>query len=466
VYSSNIKYQIETIMNKIYLSSLLIIAMISCSNEHDIINQPSDVEKNTEVNRVLKTSKKDVLLFMDKVLPTVSNLSIKPEEDQNQRERSFENKQNLLGGEIESIIPIMKNDEVVRWAVNFENDNGYILLAANKTEFPIIGFQEKGRYIPYSESYINDDIELTMASENMVNFNDTINNTNFRMWEELLNCDDDESFEIEFIAQDVNEEINTKNALMPDRDKPLNRKSMYSLGWNLQWGEGDPYNFEIYKKHSVPAPALALAHYMYIERYPSHKYGFMYMPERVPRNSGKTRVSSLLKDITEDLSPSYHTDQTKTTIINSSILPRIPRILEKEYDFAYGGDLVWYKNDEESFEKVHRELLQFKPVLFFYHSIQAGANSGLYYHALHAWVVDGYREIQVKYTKTKKTVLGITVSKKEWYGYKDFFHRIGENEANTGWFSQEDAQPGYHPENHKAQMAWFKKYALLNVRKY
>jgi len=51
---------------------------------------------------------------------------------------------------------------------------------------------------------------------------------------------------------------------MPNRDKPLNRQSMYRLGRNLQWGIGHPYNFEIYQKHGVPAPALALAHYMYI----------------------------------------------------------------------------------------------------------------------------------------------------------------------------------------------------------
>jgi len=187
------------------------------------------------------------------------------------------------------------------------------------------------------------------------------------------------------------------------------------------------------------------------------------MPGSLSSDNGKTLVSSLLKDITEDLSPSYMHDQYKETIVRPSILSTIPRILEEKYDFGYGGDLVWYKNDEESFKKVHRELLQYKPVLFFYHSIQAGSNSGSYYHTLHAWVVDGYQEVRVKYTKKKKFA-GITVKTKEWYEYKDFFHRIGERSSNTGWFNQEDAQQGYKPENHSAQIAYFRKYALLNIK--
>lgn len=455
-------------MRKSLIILLLTTVIISCSNESDISFLNEDI-KNERVENVLGTKKEDVLLFMNKVLPTVPNLSISPNPESNSRNRSLKSSstENVLEKEIESVIPVMRNNKVLHWVVNFKDNNGYILLAADKTRFPIVGFQDEGQYIYDPVEVVKDD--YSEVSDNSVNFNDTINNENYRMWEELLNCDEDESFDIEFVVQDLNSEkgnVNLKSSPMPDREKPLNRASMYRLGWNLQWESKYPYNYEIYRRHAVPEPALALGHYMYIMWYPS-KYGYMYMPEKLPNNAQKTLVSTLLKDITEDLRPVYTNDQIMTAYIPSGRVNEIPRILEKEYNYKYGGDLYWYKNDEESFKKVHNELLRYRPVLFFFHRINPGSTGAYSTLMLNSWVVDGYQEVQVKYTK-KKTFMGITVSTKTWYLYKDFFHRIGERPSESGWFDQQDAvvSANYATETHNAQMAYFKKYALLNVRTY
>lgn len=454
-------------MEKILNILLLTVVLVSCSSED--ISIPNENIPNERIENTLKTKEEDIHLFINKILPTVHKLSISPDLEKISQNRNLKSSgiENVLDKEIESIIPVMQDNKVLHWVVNFKDNNGYILLAADKTRFPIVGFQNEGQYI-------YDPIEETRdgyseVSDNSVNFNDTINNENYRMWEELLNCGEDETFDIEFVVQDLNSEnrdANLKSSPMPDREKPLNRPSMYRLGWNLQWESKYPYNYEIYRRHAVPEPALALGHYMYIMWHPS-KYGFMYMPEKLPNNTQKTLVSTLLKDITEDLRPVYTNDQIMTAYIPSGRVSEIPRILEKEYNYKYGGDLYWYKNDEGSFKKVHNELLNYRPVLFFFHYLNPTSNSSYYNRMVHAWVVDGYQEVQVKYTK-KKTFMGITVSTKTWYLYKDFFHRIGERPSESGWFDQQDAvvSTNYATESHNAQMAYFKKYALLNVRTY
>lgn len=444
----------------------LLLVIYSCSDQvNDFINEENATKENDDV---LKTTETDILLFMDKVLPSVSNLSIHGRNANNIRSLSNNETQKVIGGEIESLNPIKQGEETLFWAVNFTENSGFILLSANKIDFPVLGFSEDGNF---NLSQAEIDNLKNNISPGSLDIKDTINNENYKLWEELLNCEEDEEIEIEFVAEDLKGEDRKPQvriaAPMPDRETPKNRESMYRLGYNLQWEMRSPYNYGIRQGHSVSEPALALGHYMYINWYP-YKYNWMFMhPSLDPMEYKETPVSLLLKELTEDLDPWYYPgDQLNSSYVDRYKVHDIPKLLQNKYEYGYGGDLMPYNNDEESFLKVYNELHDYKPVLFFYHyNGTLNLNSPTANKILMAWVVDGYQEVHVKYTK-KKTFLGMTVTTKTWYLYKDFFHRIGEDPFHSGWFDQEYASRGIKPDEHDYQMVMCKKYALINVKKY
>lgn len=451
---------------KTSVSGMLIFLFLfcSCSNE---IDASFNNEKEIKKEEFLKTTEADVRLFVDKVSASISNLSVKNKKHYNLRNSFEESIQSSFGGDIESLEPIFQDNEPICWAVNFTNDNGFLLLSANKIDFPILGFSEKGKF---SLSFSEIDYIKEQCPSVSVNLNDTVNNENYKFWRELLSCEEDEEIEVEFVSENfaVSDENNQLRIVssMPDRKEAKNRESMYQLGYNLQWRMSFPYNYGIKKGRSVSEVALALGHFMYINKYP-YKYNWLYMPPGLVSNENKeTLVSALLKELTEDLGSWYYEgDPLNISYVDRSKVTSIPKLLEDKYDYAYGGDLMLYTNDEESFVKVYNELLNYKPVLFFYHyNGSLGSNSPAANRMLMSWVVDGYQEVYMKYTK-KKQFLGITIITKTWYLYKDFFHRIGPTTSTTGWYDQEYASLGMKPDEHDYQMVMCKKYALINVEK-
>ncbi len=42
--------------------------------------------------------------------------------------------------------PVSYMGEVLLWVINYSDNNGFIILAADKTEFPIISFSNEGKF--------------------------------------------------------------------------------------------------------------------------------------------------------------------------------------------------------------------------------------------------------------------------------------------------------------------------------
>lgn len=136
---------------------LILIIIISCSDNEILNEAPNEPIVN-------KTGSLNGSVSMNDVKFLASSI---PEElfAQSSRTRNTENSESSTSipeKEIEIIIPIIEENDTLLWIVNYKNDNnGYVVISADKNRFPILGFNNEGSF--------SADRELNYQLEDMIN---------------------------------------------------------------------------------------------------------------------------------------------------------------------------------------------------------------------------------------------------------------------------------------------------------
>lgn len=471
---------------------LYVLSLLSCTAENDEgINKKPDPIPSISMNKS-DAIKKLAKLFSQKKILT--------------RNQQADSVGSFFGtGEIESITPVkleniacdtlLEENRPELFVVNYADNKGYLIVDASENNFPIVCFNNMGQYIINQD----DSISLALLKEQYYAYWMKSNGKILNVWDDIIACmtnpelNDDgiplnssdttcvttieflnvtevenEVFESDDevnIVEDIPHRFNTSRSI-PDRDYPKRREQRsYAMvdSYNLRWHSGFPYNVEMPRtmyNHTdlyggyaeVPLVTISLSKILFFHRTP-WKFGWVRIPPSVSDNN-KSTVSNLLRRVS-DIIGVEQINHRVYRIRGKSMLD-LPSKLENDFEFAYGGDIIRYDNNEESFLKIYESLLDYNPVLFWEGSLNNNFLNK-------SWIVDGYQEICTKVTKSWY-FCGIRIKRKIYYTYKDYFHFIisnfiyYKNKGNVydikgdGWF----------PYDYKTQ--YKESYALVNSK--
>ncbi len=385
-------------MKKLYFLLLSILFLAACHEENNpVISENGSEGTRTKVLINRQVSGEQVKAFANQMANNIFS-----QEEGPKVKSATADRQRV----IENITPIVtESNDTVMYSVNFKDNLGYLLIAADKGTFPILAFNDEGNFTPDRidgnvglEWWINAKSEL--LKERLHEPIDTFDN-HYQLWEGFSISDDGE-ISIELVEYIPESEPLTRARRREPRNLPAISPS---TGMLLKWGQGTGYNADAPNpNYAAGCPAVAVGMLCYNYWYPN-KYNYLGMGAKFKEPTQKSNpVSKMLRDIADNI-PGY-----KWGPISGAI----------DADVVIGLKNLGYKDAKLKtfdFDEVYRNLSLKRPVLL------AGwdpRNGG------HIWYCDGYKEMKwhvIKYKKRlfKKKKVG------EWDEYADCLY------MNWGW---------------------------------
>ena len=306
--------------------------------------------------------------------------------------------------------------DTLLYAINFGNDNGYMLLSGDKGSFPIIAFVDSGSV------YLNSlDVNSPLAgwlnekkeeiAKAIVEPIDTLN-SNYQLWNGIGN--DSCEVSIEFVKTIPQAQLKSAGT----RKHSTNKATVYPFtGSHYKWGQGTGYNFNAPISGALAGcPSVAVGLLCFHHWYPN-QFGYMYMPTSLPSSYNKQNAISLMFREIGNQIPNYHWGVKGSGAAPNDILTGIKRL---------GYTNAVYTN--YNFENAYTNLSNGNPVLL-------GAFQNQYSQGGHIWFCDGYYEMSWKVTKYKKNIFGKKKKVDEWFEYADYIYmNWGWNGTADGWY--------------------------------
>jgi len=316
--------------------------------------------------------------------------------------------------------------DTLLYAINFGNDNGYMLLSGDKGSFPIIAFVDSGSV------YLNSlDVNSPLAgwlnekkeeiAKAIVEPIDTLN-SNYQLWNGIGN--DSCEVSIEFVKTIPQAQLKSAGT----RKHSTNKATVYPFtGSHYKWGQGTGYNFNAPVSGALAGcPAVAVGLLCVHHWYP-YQFGYMYMPSSLPSNYNQQNAISLMFREIGNQIPGY-----SWSVSGSGAAPENTLIGLRNLGYR-DAQLKTYE-----FEEAYNNLNSGNPILL---RGNAGSYNGTFYGG-HIWFCDGYYEMSWKVTKTTK-FLGIKVKTETWYEYADYIYMNWGWDGNTnGWYEQSNWTAG------------------------
>jgi hypothetical protein len=321
--------------------------------------------------------------------------------------------------DVEDLIPIVEEGDTLLFIANYKDQSGYMIISTDKVSFPILGFSDAGIFDPNNltpsvqawldeaKERIANDIVLPVDTSDL----------HYKMWSNIT-VDEDGEIQLNIVEE---------TGLKGDRTSPLNRPTIYALT-STEWGQGYGYNYycpvvknPYYPYQSAKAPAgcvaVAMGQIAKYWKYPT-KWNYSAMPfkiSNVSNNDVPNETGKMLREMGTDVSMYYA--YNISTVSTSNIYKIVNAF--RNYGYSNPGRLINY-----DFTQVYSSLQNKKPVIM----LGIGTSGG------HAWIAEGYYEMKIKVTETKK-FLGIVVSKKEYYIWRDYLYmNWGDNGNQDGWY--------------------------------
>ena len=329
---------------------------------------------------------------------------------------------------------IVENGDTLMYAVNYDNDKGFVIISGANNNFPIIAHSSIGN-INLNEISQDNPLSLTIEvykemAKKSLSDTSAVHSTYFDDWKDLGKkgyeyeielSDNEPAPEILMTRSSRRRSSSGKKAVYPYTGKMLNN-----------WCQKGGYNFYATNKYPIGCPAIAIGMLMYdssqrvLGNMQSTFPEFSYTDNSDLRNiTTGTQLAKKLRQIADSI-PGYLFGPNGSGANPDEILVGLHKLGYKK------AQLVSY-----DFEKLY-ENLQFKGVDYFGKEItfNRGVLLGAYGNdAGHIWFCDGYYE--QSYT-VKKKFLGIKV--RSWQEYDD---RIYMNwgwgpDGGNGWYCATD----------------------------
>lgn len=158
---------------------------------------------------------------------------------------------------IDNIDVFVEDGDTLMFAINYANNEGFIVIGANSLDFPILSHSSVGEF-KFSEISKDSPVNLFLNAykENILSYDDTYSEF-YDNWKDLGK----EGYEYEIEICPVNEVIETKAG----RKEPSGKKSIYPYtGMELDyWCQKGGYNYYAENKACIGCPAIAVGMLMY-----------------------------------------------------------------------------------------------------------------------------------------------------------------------------------------------------------
>lgn len=382
--------------------SFVLMLLAGCSNDTDL---SGNQDLNLNVPETTPTSR---VVSMDQIQAYANKTFVAIQD----KETGMDTRSSASANSVK-IVPILRdNGDPVLYAVNFGDDEGFMLLSADKESAnTMIAFNTSGKLDLY-EMDPNSPMGL-MIEEQKAKISSDIDEgihydtQSYEMWE-YLGAISDVEIEIEMII-DIDETAKTRGTHKGSWG--LTQIGPWSTVSGCTWGQANGYNADspIPNYHLAGCPAVAIGLLCKVWRYPS-KYDYSNMPNSLPNTTQSNAISKMFRDIANNI-PGYSWGVNASGALETPIVTGLKSL---GYSSA--------KSDAYNFNTVYNNINNWYPVLL-------GGFSG---NNGHIWIADGYAEIKWKVTKK---FLGITID--SWYEYSDnFYMNWGWYGTSNGWVDQ------------------------------
>ena len=399
----------------IFLFAIIIAFLGSCSNDFDQLQEQLE---ETVYSKERVVSIEQAQAFAEKAIEAI------------QAKGDTVLIKNTALRTVKSVEPIKaQNGNVVLHVVNFDDNQGYMILSADKeAPNPMLSFDTKGNFV--LQNVVKDSPVWIWLEERKEiiskNYESGIHEDNqgYELWNYIIGNEEGEiSIEIGDVegTKDAQGENVQSRATYPNPTGRPTISPWYDVQANI-WGQGSGYNADVPIWNAyVGCPAVAIGILCKTHRYPS-KYEYNSMPTSLSGITTSNAISRMFRDIGNNI-PNYYWSTDGSGATPNDILTGLKRLgynsaVLRNYDswIAYANIRDWY------------------PILL-------GAFSGPYQTG-HIWIADGYYEQTWKFTKTKK-FLGIVISTTTWYEYMStFYMNWGLNGSGNGWVDEADWSSG------------------------
>lgn len=329
---------------------------------------------------------------------------------------------------------IIENGDTLVYAVNYDNNNGFVILSGANNTFPIIAHSSIGS-INLNHISRGNPLSLTIdaykeKAKTALNDAAAIHSNYFDEWKDLGK----EGYEYEIELSD-NEPKPEATITRSDRRKDSSgKKSIYPYtGKDLNyWCQKGGYNFCAQDKCPIGCPAIAIGMLMYdtsqrmVGNQQSTVPAFSYTDNcDLQKVSKETELAKKLRQITDSI-PGYTFGKELSGATAQSILIGLQKLGYKKaqlvpYDFE-----TLYKNLQfKGFDYFGEETTFTRGILIGAYSNESG----------HIWFCDGYYE--QSYTVTKKSGGKVVSSWKE-YDDRLYMNWGWGPDGGNGWYCATD----------------------------
>lgn len=340
------------------------------------------------------------------------------------------------GRTIHDVNYIIEGGGTLLYAVNYDNDKGFVILSGANNAFPVVAHSSVGN-VNLNEISPDNPLSLTIEAykeraKDALNDTTAIYSTYFDEWKDLGK----DGYEYEVELSDDEPKPESSQTRSSRRKDSSGKKSIYPYtGKDLNyWCQEGGYNFYAKNKYPIGCPAIATGMLMYDtsqrilgnsqSTYPSFSYTDKSDLKDITTG---TELAKKLRQIADSI-PGYNFGKNGSGATPGNILIGLHKLGYKK------AQLVQY-----DFEKLY-ENLQFKGIDYF--GKETTFNRGVLILAYekngtggHIWFCDGYYE--QSYTVTKKFI-GIKV--KSWKEYDDrlYMNWGWGTDGGNGWYSATD----------------------------
>lgn len=392
--------------NSIFLAilSFMLMAFIGCSKDIDPNGGHDPDLKVPEINPTSRVvSMEQIQTYANMAFTAIQNTETSPE---------TRSTASATSAQFETILG--SNGEPALYVVNFGDEEGFMLLSADKEAGnTMLAFNTVGK-LDLDEMNPDSPMGLMIEEQRIKISNDIEEGMHegiqsYEMWENL-GTNPDVEIELEMIVN-INED---KTRGTHKGSWGLTQIGPWSAVSGCVWGQDKGYNADAPSRnvHLAGCPAVAIGILCKVWSYPT-KYNYSDIPYKLANTTLSTTTSRMLRDIANNI-PGYtwgSASQGGSGATEAGILTGLKNL---GYNSAKSGAY--------NFTVAYANIYNWYPVLL---GGQA-SNGG------HIWIADGYAEITWKVTKK---FLGIKVD--SWYEYSDnFYMNWGWHGSSNGWVDQ------------------------------
>lgn len=393
------------------------------------------------------------VIIHDDVISGCSNMHIsqavayaqlfQPALDKNDQNPSH-NKSERIPPVVHDVDVLVENGDTLLFAINYGDNEGYVLISGDNSMFPILGHSSEGaiHFCDMDKShpmnyFIQRNKDRVIESRKNGQINEYYEN-----WKDLGND------EYEYTVEIQNSEPFDLSEGNKRRTESSGKASIYPYtGKELDaWCQVGGYNYNAKNRACVGCPALSIAMLMYdtsnrfdgynIRTTPSFDYSDHYDIYYLDR---ETHLSKNLRIIGDNI-PNYNWGKSRDMETGASandIKSGLVKLGYKKANYVtYNLDAVYENLSFDGIDYFGNKTKFHRGVLI------AGFSS----YGGHIWFCDGYYEQGYIITKKKKNIFGKVKEIKTWNEYDDMLYMNWGwgNEGNfnktksNGWFSAND----------------------------